>query len=115
MIKLRYPNLHPRDPRNLKRDVNYSAIANLLNMPTQPQAVTQKYVSNLIYNGRNKEFDIDLVTRRSHFEGEEHVGYYFTVTVTRGEERPGTGQQASGATISQAVRRALEKYGVTFR
>lgn len=84
-------------------------------MPTQPQAVTQKYVSNLIYNGRNKEFDIDLVTRRSHFEGKEHVGYYFTVTVTRGEERPGTGQQASGATISQAVRRALEKYGVTFR
>lgn len=115
MIKLRYPNLHPRDPRNLKRDVNYSAIANLLNMPTQPQAVTERYVSNLIHNGRNKEFDIiNIDIHESKSNNEEVVGYYFEVLL-RGVNGRVHQQTAAGATIAQATRRALEKHGVTFR
>lgn len=82
-------------------------------MNPTPQAVTERYVSNLITNGRNKEFDIDMIVRRTTLVDGEVVGYYFSVKLIN--VRLAEEQNTSGATISQAVRRALEKYGVTFR
>lgn len=82
-------------------------------MTTTPQAVTERYVSNLIHYGRNKEFDIFKVLREDSIVQDEHVGVYFEVCITTSLNDSTI--WARGATISQAVRRALEKHGVTFR
>lgn len=86
-------------------------------MNTTPQAVTERYVTNLINYGRNREFDIASISRQITQKDGIVVGVYFDAILTcpdSGEEGHKT-QMASGATISQAVRRALEKHGVTFR
>ena len=83
-------------------------------MTNLPQQVTERYVSNLIANGRNKDFDIDIVQRNPHVVDEVHIGYYYQVRI----ETAGLGGKVAygvGATIAQAVRRCLEKHGVTFR
>lgn len=82
-------------------------------MPTPPQAVTERYVSNLIHNGRNKEFDIIKLRQMEAFDGEAIVGIYYRVTVRKVGFN--TEWELSGATIAQATRRCLEKHGVTFR
>jgi hypothetical protein len=79
-----------------------------MNPPTQ---VTERYLSNLLHYGRNKEFDINFIKKFDNKIDDEIVGVYFTVRVDQGNN----GLLASGATISQALRRALEKHGVTFR
>jgi hypothetical protein len=86
-------------------------------MTTAPQAVTDRYVTNLINYGRNREFDIDSIARRKHEADDVVVGVYFEVSLlhTGGEDKGANRRLACGATISQAVRRALEKHGVTFR
>jgi hypothetical protein len=81
---------------------------------TIPQAVTERYVSNLIHYGRNKEFDIKQINRVNSLVDDEVVGVYFGCCIILGIEQTKE-QWACGATISQAVRRALEKHGVTFR
>lgn len=76
-----------------------------------PQAVTQRYISNLIHNGRNKEFDIEMVTMKENIVDSTQVGAYFTVRVLSK-----TGAESGvGATIQQAIQQALTKHGVTFR
>jgi hypothetical protein len=76
-----------------------------------PQSVTERYVSNLLHYGRNKEFDIEMVTMRENIVDATQVGIYFTVRVLSK-----TGAESGvGATIAQAVRQALTKHGVTFR
>lgn len=83
---------------------------------SSPQAVTERYVSNLLHYGRNKEFDIATISRDVTIVDETCVGVYFNVLLTKQNasgELPH--QRASGATIAQALRRALEKHGVTFR
>lgn len=83
-------------------------------MTTTPQAVTERYVSNLIHYGRNKEFDIITIKREESFHDGQYVGCFFIATTV--PTIPGHGSHyGSGATISQAVRRSLEKHGVTFR
>lgn len=86
-------------------------------MTTIPQAVTERYVSNLIHYGRNKEFDICSIQRQITEDDGVVVGVYFTVMIRLQIAPEGSADKiiASGATISQAVRRALEKHGVTFR
>jgi hypothetical protein len=82
-------------------------------MTTTPQAVTERYVTNLINYGRNREFDIvDIRRLWSKVDG-VNVGTYYEVFVEVSSSA--LSQRAVGATISQAVRRALEKHGVTFR
>jgi hypothetical protein len=76
-------------------------------MSTSPQAVTERYVTNLINYGRNREFDIDYIKQMPNVVDGENVGVYYVARIGN--------QIANGATISQAVRRALEKHGVTFR
>lgn len=82
-------------------------------MTTTPQAVTERYVSNLIHYGRNKEFDITHVTLKENVVEGVIVGYYFSVFIQQGNTAPM--HNAVGATIAQAVRNCLIKYGVTFR
>lgn len=78
-----------------------------------PQVVTERYVTNLIHYGRNKEYSIQQVRQHPSMVSGDAVGVYFEVIV-RGD--PFTDDQIGrGATIQQAVRRALEKHGVTFR
>lgn len=85
-------------------------------MNTAPQGVTQHYISNLINRGRNREFDIASIARQITVHDDVCVGVYFEVVITRPNELELVEKvHASGATISQAVRRALEKHGVTFR
>jgi hypothetical protein len=76
-------------------------------MSTAPQSVTERYVSNLLHYGRNKEFDIDYIKQMPNVVEDENVGYYYVVRIGN--------QTANGATIQQAVHRCLEKHGVTFR
>lgn len=82
-------------------------------MTTIPQAVTERYVSNLIHYGRNKEFDIEGIRKLYSKDDGQVVGIYFLAYVDT--SIGGSTKEAPGATISQAVRRALEKHGVTFR
>jgi hypothetical protein len=82
-------------------------------MSTSPQAVTERYVSNLLHYGRNKEFDILTSTQNQNKIGEESVGVYYHVTVQHAGSQ--VVQRANGATPAEAVRRALTKLGVTFR
>jgi hypothetical protein len=78
-----------------------------------PQSVTERYVSNLLHYGRNKEFDIASVNREIHTHDNICVSVYFTVIVIHGTTYKS--EFAAGATVQQATRRALEKHGVTFR
>jgi hypothetical protein len=79
--------------------------------PTTPQAVTERYVSNLLSNGQNKEFRINEIKMAQTFVGNENVGIHFIVQVTNFHIT----FDAIGATPSQALHRSLEKHGVTFR
>lgn len=76
-----------------------------------PQAVTQRYISNLIHNGRNKEFDLEMVTMRENMVENTRVGVYFTVRILSKT----SAENGVGATIQQAVQQGLERHGVTFR
>jgi ssDNA-binding replication factor A large subunit len=83
-------------------------------MNTAPQQVTERYVSNLINYGRNREFEIVEINQQAAIAHDEVVGFYYEArtNTANGEVK---GVAGRGATISQAVRRALEKHGVTFR
>lgn len=84
-------------------------------METTPQAVTERYVSNLINYGRNREFDIKVISQHDYIVHDTHVGVYYSTLITPIINSDGKGQSGVGATISQAVRNALTKHGVTFR
>lgn len=80
-------------------------------MNTPPQAVTERYVSNLIHLGSNKEFNLSKLTQQPSVVSGETVGHYYEAVVGSQKDY----QIGRGATVSQAVRRALIKHGVTFR
>jgi hypothetical protein len=80
-------------------------------MNTSPQAVTDRYVTNLINYGRNREFDIDYITMKENVVESTQVGTYYAARVL---SKSGA-EIAVGATLSQAVRNCLIKHGVTFR
>lgn len=85
---------------------------------TLPQSVTERYVSNLIHNGRNKEFDITTINRDiTELQGRV-IGVFYRVCILNPHiTEPSVVNKALGvgATIAQAVRHALELHGVTFR
>lgn len=80
-------------------------------MNPTPQAVTERYVTNLINYGRNREFDIEMITMKENVVESTQVGTYFSARVLSKT----SAEQAVGATLSQAVRNCLIKHGVTFR
>lgn len=82
-------------------------------MNNPPQAVTERYVSNLLNHGENNDFRfIALETHTTMAEGES-IGWHYKLflrSVANNEVEVGYGD-----TPSFALRRALEKFGVTFR
>jgi hypothetical protein len=82
-------------------------------METAPQAVTERYVSNLLHHGRNKEFDIVSIDRLEHMVQGTLVGYFWEVGIAPANSNEG--RTGFGASIGQAVRDSLLKNGVTFR
>lgn len=88
--------------------------ATVQSSPTAPQALTERYVTNLVNTGKNKDYTLIGTVRRSFVADEVLCGHYYDVTVANISDESVT-QSASGATPTQAVRRALKKLGVTFR
>lgn len=80
-------------------------------MNTAPQQVTERYLSNLLHYGRNKEFDVEMITMKENIIEATQVGVYYTVRILSKT----SAENAVGATIAQAVRNGLTKHGVTFR
>lgn len=84
-------------------------------MPTQPQAVTERYVSNLLHNGQNREFYIVKIQMEPTVVNDTNIGLHFKVEIA---QHVGASTQMGGgigATIAQALRVALLRHGVTFR
>lgn len=80
-------------------------------MTNPPQNLTDRYVSALLYNGRNNRFDLLKLEQQASIVGQETVGYYYNAVV----ENLGVTKEANGPTPMCAVKRALEKHGVNFK
>jgi hypothetical protein len=90
--------------------------SNLMQNP--PQNVSERYVTNLLYHGRNNTFDISDISRRVSVVDDICVGVYYQAVVNCPaalfEEHANNKFTGVGATPAQAVRHALSKFGVTF-
>lgn len=86
-------------------------------MTNPPQAVTERYISNLLHYGRNKDFDICEIKRQIHSVDARVVGVYFqAITLPANLLDVGLNRRVGvGATAAQAIRHCLEQHGVTFR
>lgn len=91
-------------------------------MQNPPQNVSSRYINNILRDGFNSLFQLTALERQSMTvpESDEILGYYYCARVVSPTGVPCTAplaetQPAFGATPSQAVRRALEKFGVTFK
>lgn len=87
------------------------------NMQNPPQNVSERYVNNLLRNGKNNLFFLHYM-QLENAEVDGHViGQYIRVELCAHNKftQPSPAWQGVGATPSQAVRRALEKFGVTFK
>jgi hypothetical protein len=80
-------------------------------MTNPPQNVSERYISNLLRTGANSDFILHYITKRESRVDNLVVGTYYDASIYHG----GDNQAAAGATPSQAVRRAMEKFGVTFK
>lgn len=78
-----------------------------------PQAVTNKYTHNLILTGSNDVFAVDFVQSEPNVVNGDVIGHYFAARVIFKSDQ--TAMRGHGATPRQAVRKALEKFGVTFK
>jgi hypothetical protein len=81
-------------------------------MNSLPQQVTIRYAGNLLRKGSNDAFEITNLTRQQALHDGIIIGFYYDCTIQR---RNSNSQTASGVTPMQAIQRALEKVGVTFR
>ena len=79
-----------------------------------PQQVTDRYVRNLINKGKNNDFEIITLQREQATHDGIVIGEYYDIII-RKPMPDHSSERASGVTASQAVRRALAKFGVTFR
>lgn len=80
-------------------------------MKNPPQNVSERYTNNILRNGSNGLFDLLECNSKDSIVDGIVVGHYFQVHLAAVGSPYATG---IGATPSQAVRRALEKFGVTF-
>jgi hypothetical protein len=76
-----------------------------------PQNVTSRYVRHLLVKGENNEFQIVGMKRTYQEIDGLTIGFYYLVTI----KGIAFTKEAAGVTPEQAVHRALEKHGVTFR
>jgi len=95
--------------------VAQSLINKVLLMNT-PQQVTERYTNNLIRNGQNDQFVLSYSrSQRNYAPDRSFLGYMFEARVLPQDSNVSSEDPSFGATPSQAVKNALEKYGVTFR
>jgi hypothetical protein len=78
-----------------------------------PQQVTNRYVGRLIRKGFNYEFELVNLLRRDATADDLVIGHYYQAVIMRLIDS--CSESAAGVTPLQAVQRALEKAGVTFR
>ncbi len=76
-----------------------------------PQQVTIRYVHDLLFAGSNHEFWVEEVTRHPNIVQAVVVGQYWTVRLASIE---GTHSEP-GATPTEACKRVLQHFGVTFK
>lgn len=85
-------------------------------MTNTPTAVTERYVSNLLKRGTNNDFRICTIYRQIAIEDGCCVGVYYQVMLASTTQSPESDKiRGVGLTPASALRRALEKFGVTFR
>lgn len=114
-----YHDIHglhfPRNQAPILGLINLLQKQDMNNTPTPPaQAVTERYTNNLIRNGQNDEFRLIMINSTENTAPDEtFIGYIFEAVINAPTDR--RTYSAYGATPSQAVRRALKKFGVTFR
>lgn len=103
-------------PLQIHNAVSTIATAKPMNLPT---AMTDTYATNLLRDGKNDLFDLIELDRKVCHAAEDpdvilSTYYSASVIVTPKDTEPSliTGV---GPTPRAAVRRALEKHGVTFR
>ena len=80
-------------------------------MTNPPQNLTDRYVTNLLHHGRNATFDLSALTQCDSVVKQETVGCYYEAVVQHLMQH----ESACGATPVVAVKRALEKHGVSFK
>lgn len=78
-----------------------------------PQNVTSRYLTNLLHEGRNADFDILLIEQKENIVEEQSCGYYYKAAVWCLSKQETV--HVVGASPVVALRRALEKFGVTFK
>jgi hypothetical protein len=81
-------------------------------MKTTPQKVTSRYARNLLVKGKNNEFHLLSLVRKSSMVDECWIGNYYTAEIV---STHGMRHEAVGPTPENAVNRCLDKHGVTFR
>lgn len=82
-------------------------------MTNPTQAVTERYVSNLLRDGQNNEFVMQSnCAHNTEVEG-VRIGIHFRAEVY--EVGHSVLKDGFATTPASALRRALEKFGVTFR
>jgi hypothetical protein len=79
-----------------------------------PQALTLRYITNLLIKGKNDEFELITLEHQQSLHDDIVVGSYYNVIVRR-PMPDHSSEVASGVTPHQAIHRALVKFGVTFR
>jgi hypothetical protein len=82
-------------------------------MNPNPQAVTNRYLNNLLRDGQNNDYAIVQLHAHDNVIGGDVCGTYFKVQIR--QRFTISEQTANGVTPEHALRNALEKYGVTFR
>lgn len=82
-------------------------------MTNPPQSITQRYVNRLLVAGGNEHFSLLRLEQTGSFVDGISVGTYYNALI--GLIGDLEKREAAGATPRQAVERALQKFGVTFR
>ena len=81
-------------------------------MKNPPQKLTLRYCRNLLANGENRHFTVQGLTRLPAEVDGIFIGYYYLVALTDYSSKR---YEGVGTTPAIAVRRTLEKAGVTFK
>lgn len=79
-----------------------------------PSNMTSRYLTNLLHNGTNKNFEIEVIIRDRSMIEDICVGVFYRITVKRPSETTINKLVGIGPTPVCALRHALSKFGVTF-
>lgn len=80
-----------------------------------PQNASNRYISNLLNKGRNDDFELIGLAQQNATHDGIVVGSYYNISLRRHSNPESDPGIAAGVTPSQAARRCMRKFGVTFR